>query len=113
MRIQAAFRTAARAQRQDRLANQPRTERFDSYNGETDMTCVYSDPRQIHDRPTALTKFADMVRKAVGSIGRRQRRGRAIQAIGGLSDTQLSDLGYRRLEILLLARRASGPLRRQ
>ncbi len=77
------------------------------------MTSVYSKPQWIHDRPTALTDFADMVRKAVGSIGRRQRQGRAIQAIGGLSDTELNDLGFRRLEILLLARRATGPLRRQ
>ncbi len=76
------------------------------------MTCVYSEPRWIHDRPTALTDFADMVLKAVGSISRWRRRGRAIQAIGGLSDTALNDLGFQRLEILLLARRATGQVRR-
>ncbi len=76
------------------------------------MTCVYSDPRWIHDRPKALTDFADLVLKVAGSISRWRRQGRAVRAIGSLSDTALNDLGFRRLEILLLARRANGQFRR-
>ena len=77
------------------------------------MTCVYSDPRWIHDRPKALTDFADLVLKVAGSIGRWRRQGRAFRAIGSLSDTALNDLGFQRAEILSHVRGATGELRRQ